>query len=346
MRKPNDLKSLATRSVIVIGAATFWLTLLFVFVGVSGCISPAEPPDDTTEKNPPPPPVIVSPDDSPEVRDITLAVSAEDSLVATLYELLGDAGSLTIDPSAPIVVRRPEATLTIAPGTRLDYELGPSGGSITFADPRPTVSVKKWGLKLSPRLARLDLSTDNTGTAHVQSGPLKFARRFSLGWAETDSAGNPPAIATAQPVVRMFTATWCGPCRSAHAAIDAAASTLPFRVEYVPEPHPFPARLPYFEWVDQSGNRWGIEGWPGLDSLVRRWRVTQPDPRGPDVSQAGQVWTFPGSTHAELVHHLTTHPNHRDTFATADLSAFPFDSLVALHSDHHNQFPVRVAVTR
>ena len=341
MKKRPDLKSFAARSVIVLAVAAMWVLLLFTFAGLSGCIAPASPPDDTTEKNPPPP-VIVSPDDSPEDRDISLAVSAEASLVATLYELLGDSGSLTVDPSSPIVLRRPEATLTIAPGTRLEYELGPSGGSITFANPRPTVSVRKWGLKLSPRLARLDLSTDNTGTAHVESGPLKFSRRFDIAWTDTDPIGQSPAVAEL-PVVTMFTATWCGACKTADTALAAAsaAGTLPFRIERVGEPHPFPVSLPYFEWRDVRGERFGIQSWQGLDELVRRWRLTETSasPQASTSRPAGPQWTFPGSTRDDLLTHLRTHPNHRTAFAAASLGRLSFDELLGLHSRHHNETP-------
>lgn len=323
MRKRQGSKSFGTLSVILLALA----------VVVSGCIAPADP---EPPPNPRPDPVIVSPPDDEPARDLTLEVSAEASLVATLYELLGDSGTLTVNPAAPIVLRRPEATLTISPGSRLSYELSPTGGAIRFTEPRPTVSVRKWGLKLSPRLARLDLSADNTGTAHVESGPIKFSKRFSLSWDETDPAGqsiDPPPL----PVVRMFSATWCGPCQAAHQALDraSAAGELPFRIEYVPEPHPFPASLPYFEWRDIHGERFGIQGWNGLEELVRRWRLTEATADG--QAAAWPRWSFPGSSRGDLIDHLKTHPNHRSTFSSASLDGLSFDDLVDLHSRHHNE---------
>jgi hypothetical protein len=301
--------------------------LVALLVG-GGCMQPVEPTD-TTKKNPPPLVIINDPVVEPPENNLSLSISAEPSFVATLHELIGDSGSLTINPARPIVVSRPEVSLTIPPGVSISYELTGEGGSLVFSDPKPTVSAKVWGLRVSPKLARLDLSSDNTGTAHVQSGPVKLTRRFSLGWSDGDATGSQPATDN-RPVVRMFVADWCGVCKTASAAL--ASADVPFRIEPVPEPHPFRVTLPYFEWRDQSGNRWGVQGWTGLADLIARWKATHSE----QASATGPEWTFPGSTREDLINHLQTHPNHSAEFAGRSLSDLSFTELKRQHSDSHN----------
>lgn len=299
--------------------------LLLIVLAMAGCLSGG------SESPPEPRPEPVAPITEP--GDLSLEVSAEASLVATLRELLGDEGEVVLNPSSPIVVKRPSVELTIRPGSSLRYALDDSGGSLVFADPKPTVSAKVWGLRVSPRLARLDLTADNTGTAHVEAGPVKLSRRFSLAWADEDTAG----AAVDLPSVRMYTADWCGPCRDALAVLDS--SELPFAVEYIPEPHPGWVRsLPQFEWTAADGQRWGHTGWSGLDDLVGRWRNT----RGRQASaSSGPEWTFPGSTRADLLAHLRTHSNHAAAFAGSALEGLSFAELVRLHSHHHNTTSAR-----
>ena len=253
------------------GCFSVWVFVVLVFLLCSGCVQNSGPDDPLPPPSPKPKPVIVEPEPLPE--PITLSVTAADSLLSTLHETLGDSGSITINPESAIVIRRPQATLTIKPGTKLSYDLTNSGGSISFSNPRPSVSASVWGIKVTPQLARLDLKPDNTGTAHVEAGPLKLSRQFSLGWLE--SAGN-TAATEELPVVRIYSADWCGPCQQAKRELFAAPD-LPFRVVVINEnTAEFPSwvtGLPTFHW--QAGDGWRQRtGWSDLPSFLATWRAS------------------------------------------------------------------------
>ena len=293
-----------------------------LFLLCVGCI-PATP----AQPKPTPKPVIVQPiaDDTPDA--LTLSVNAESSLIATLHEIIGDGGSVTLDPSEPIVVTRPEATLTIKPGTRLTYSMTADSGRFTFSEPRPRVTAKVWGLKVSPELTRLDLNADNTGTAHVQSGPVKLQRRFALNWEQPTGASESAAL----PVVTIYTTDFCGYCNAARTGLaDVDEFTLRevhTRSGSVPG---WVTSFPTFHWQTSSGWKKYV-GWPGRDSLVASWRLSIGNRY---QGRAASQWTFPGSTRDELTAHLMS-GQHAGKFDHQQLAAMTFDELMRLHADDH-----------
>lgn len=241
---------------------------------MAGCVQPVpEPPP-----KPPGPPLVIEPvKDDQNSKPITLSMTASDSLLGTLHETLGASGEVTINPSQPIVIRKSGTTMTVQPGTVLRYDLTQSGGSIVFNDPLPTVAASVWGLSMTPRLQRLDLRPDNTGTAHVKAGPIKLARQFSLGWLDAGTAGNSqPDL----PLVRIYSADWCGPCQQAKRELSAAMD-LPFRFVIVNENEAnFPSwvtALPTMHW--QAGDGWRqTTGWSDLPTFLARWRASVSQP--------------------------------------------------------------------
>ena len=248
-------------------SAFLWLAALLaimILAATGGCMEPAEK---QTEPGPAP---ITDTDTETPAEPLSMKVEADASLIATLHEMLGDGGRLVIDPDRAIVVKRPAATLTIKPGTEVRYELAASRGTITFSKPRPKIEAKVWGLRISPELAKVELSPDNTGTAHVDTGPVTIKRRFSLAWE--DAAGIDPATDN-RPVVRMYSADACLHCDLAKTALAGAA--LPFRVEeYKTTGGEVPAwveAFPTFHW--DAGDEWRQSvGWPGLDAFVDVWK--------------------------------------------------------------------------
>ena len=340
--KQRITENLTPLAALLVGFVWWWFFLVAASALLSGCMPTGRP------KSPPPPkpePVIVDPVKDEPPDDISLAVEAESSLVGTLYELLGDSGAVTIYPAEPIVVKKQDLTLTIRPGSRLNYELRPSVGSIEFSEPRPTVTVRKWGLKLSPRLARVDLSSDNTGTAHVESGRIKLSKRFSLAWDdEKDSAEQTSDVKPlARPFVFLYGASWCESCRLALDQLSGAET--PFEVKYIDDnsgKHPsWVDTLPTFHWRGRDGWRQS-SGWPGVSAFVEMWRasVSERD------EQASVEWTFPGTNRFDLIDHLRNHPNHRAEFSAVDLEALSFDQLKKLHSQHHNETALSARLDR
>lgn len=141
-------------------------------------------------------------------------IEAGESLLTTLAEILGPSGSLIVKPDAPVTIRRPEATLTIRPGTEIRYKLSGATGSLVFGQPTPQVEAKVLGMRLKPDLTSLDLFADNSGVARTASNGIPLPpRRFKLGWEPT-----PAVQATSQPIT-FYTSQGCGPCVTDKTAI-------------------------------------------------------------------------------------------------------------------------------
>jgi len=257
----------------VAASAVLWVLAVLAILAMAasgGCMKPTEP-----KQEPGPAPITdTQVEDKPE--PLSMSVKADASLLATLHEMIGDGGRLVIDPEQSIVVRRPAATLTIKPGTEVQYKLTDSGGTITFTDPRPKIEAKVWGLRVSPELARLDLSPDNTGTAHVDTGPITIKRRFALSWEDAAGAGPEPSADT-RPVLRMYSTDPCLYCDLADTAFEQAG-TLPFVVEKIAttggEVPQWVEAYPTFHWQGADGWR-QLVGWPGLDKFLAVWKRSQ-----------------------------------------------------------------------
>jgi hypothetical protein len=85
--------------------------------------------------------------------------------------------------------------------------------------------------------------------------------------------GTPPA-ATRRPIVLLYSARWCAPCRAARQELER--SRLPFEVRVVDvtvggQPG-YVDSLPYFEW-DSPRGRWFAK-WTSAADLVKRWELT------------------------------------------------------------------------
>ena len=113
-------------------------------------------------------------------------------------------------------------------------------------------------------------------TEHDTSG---FVVEHRVGVAEfvvTDRAlpvSTP--VATKRPVVLLYSATWCTPCRIARRELER--SQLPFEIRVVdvtaggqPE---YVDSIPYFEWHSPRG-RWFAK-WTSVAELIRRWELTR-----------------------------------------------------------------------
>jgi len=134
-----------------------------------------------------------------------------------------------------------------------------------------------------------------------------------------------PPKAESRPKIQMFTATWCGPCQSAKAAIKAAK--FPFDVEYVDVSNGgqpgWCASIPAFAWQANGQTRY-VLGFPGADQLTRKWQATQ----NPAVKATADAytpgWTWPGDLKRHL---LTTHGVHEAAGLTQDQAEQVHDAL-------------------
>lgn len=263
------------------------ILMAFVFL-TSGCAAHA-----ITEHDEPPEPTPLVDDDLRDsesaASSIPLRVSAPASIVATVHELLGDAGTLTLNGAARQIVRD-DLTVTLPPATLAEFALASDGGTIAFAKPLPTVTAKLFaGIKVSPSLTKIVLNADDTATAHVRSLLGTHKRTFPLTW-ETDSEsegedadGSGQAAVVDKPEVWAYATSGCAPCTAAKREL-AEAKDLPFVVRWRDDrPACVTGGFPSFWWhrseskprEEDSQNTRVKNGWPGVKGLLEIWKANR-----------------------------------------------------------------------
>lgn len=113
-------------------------------------------------------------------------------------------------------------------------------------------------------------------TEHDTSGFIVAHRAGSAEFLVTDRAWPETKPVTRQrPIVWLYSATWCIPCRIARQELER--SVLPFAVRVVDvtsggQPA-YVDSIPYFEWDSPRGRRFAK--WTSAAELIKRWELTQ-----------------------------------------------------------------------
>ena len=263
---------------------THKLTLICLLL-LAGCLEQPAPKPIEPE---PPKPVEPIPTPTPDpINDAPLTVAMPASLLATLNELLGDRGSITFTPAAPVKIVRSDVSLTLPVGMSCEFTLTADRGLLTFKEPRPQVEAKAIGLKLTPHLTKVELLPDNTGIATVQGTLYTKRQRFDLRpLGEPETVQDNTSAITVRPVVTFYTAPWCKHCEHAKTDLHAAqaAGLLPFDLKE--ETMTFPEwlfddpknGLPLLYW-SAEGKWWKYVGWSGLDNFLKSWNRSQGKPK-------------------------------------------------------------------
>ena len=114
-----------------------------------------------------------------------------------------------------------------------------------------------------------------TVTDRSHSGFVVESPTHSAEFVVTDRAApQVKSVATPRPIVLLYSARWCAPCRAARQELDKA--DLPFEIRVVDvtdggQPA-YVDGIPYFEWQTPRG-RW-FARWTNVADLVKRWELT------------------------------------------------------------------------
>ncbi len=113
-------------------------------------------------------------------------------------------------------------------------------------------------------------------TEHDTSGFVVEQRAGPAEFIVTDREPLSTKPTTVQrPVVLLYSATWCAPCRAARQELER--SRLPFDIRVVDVTHggqpEYVDSIPYFEWDSPRGRRYAK--WSSVSDLVKRWELTQ-----------------------------------------------------------------------
>src|SRR6478736_4860431 len=146
---------------------------LILVVLLVGCIEPPAAPLNPPVKKITPLPLPPTP-----LKEVE--VELEGTIVANLFRYLGPSNTVSL--TEPLLISQKDTSIQIPSGANLTYKLTEQGGTITFNNPKPVVTVKQWGMKFHPILDRVILSSPNKGEAIVTEFGHEISKKFVLDW--------------------------------------------------------------------------------------------------------------------------------------------------------------------
>jgi thiol-disulfide isomerase/thioredoxin len=254
---------------------------------------------------------IVTPTPIPSEESITAEV--DKNIVESLHRYLGDKNRVEL--TAEHVIKQPDTEIRIPAGASLNYMFSDTTGEITFNDPKPMITVQRWGFKFHPTLNKVALVAPNKGEAEVQTLGQKIHKSFLLQWQDTPS-GSPISVPPSpsdtgtgelsnlgkdagkseiskpsevkqrsRPLLYGFGDTkTCPPCKTAKKQVEELDKP-PFDFEWNPEgiEKPESEVTPVFLWADKENlvpqlneTDWKLEGWAGgVKHLVNEFERTR-----------------------------------------------------------------------
>lgn len=182
-----------------------FFVLLHGLFSVTGCVNAHSLTDEVNDDLPLP---IVTPDKPSQLEVPSLAVSAPASTVATVHDLLGSGGTISIKRDAPHSINQSGTTIAFGTETEFTYALQENGGLFTFAKPLPIVTARVGPITVQPWLKSIKLNPDDTATATVHGSIYgDKTRTFSIKWG--DDAG---LADSSLPEVWYWSSDACPPC--------------------------------------------------------------------------------------------------------------------------------------
>lgn len=289
------------------------------------------------EPVPTPPPLFTLP--SEDNNQVTIETPA--NVVEAIYRYAGPKNTITA--ASGWVVQLPNFKAVFVDDSSISYDLTPTGGTIVFNKPKPSVTVWVHGIPLHPELTKIVLVAPAKATLYCQEFgertidiDLSPEAKPGITGSALEPKVNPPEVVPPQkkrPIVYMWTMVPCPACDAANTAF-AAHRPLPF--DLIKDPN---FRLPQMDnmspWfgIAVEGKITALKGWPGYNAFMAVYnKATAARPQtvaqlaqynGPRVAVSGMTVTY----------HLINHHG----FTAVELAGYSEDQLYRIHSACHKE---------
>lgn len=250
------------------------LLLVSTSLLVLGCARYHGAPIDPTPAPIPSPIVVPTPTPA---APVAITLLAHESLLEQLRPWLGSSGAVTLTLPGGRKYSTPEAVLEIPDGCGATWSIEDGAYKFAFANAtRPRIEFV--GLTLD-RVDAIILRRDNTG--EVKTGWLTKSFRFDDGKIKVGDADTPKpprdVPVDRRPVVYMYSPPWCGACKEAKRKLLERAEPLPFRVIVRETETDLAKSYPCFHWEVSAGKGKVLNGFPGVDELIKAWSDSRAD---------------------------------------------------------------------